>query len=167
MNPKNWSMPVIFIVAAFIGAAGIVLYEVVRIDSFFRRLWDNPSASVYFALATVMFALLVGFVVALIRELVRARRPEMADYRQAVKSGQPHGDVRHWPDWIRHDLKINAGLRLGFATVCLVFGVSVVVIEAWWAGVSDLAVGFYCVWDYWRTRRRLHVIRENLTAATV
>ena len=35
------------------------------------------------------------------------------------------------------------------------------------AYVGDLAVGSYCVWDLWRTRRRLHVLRENLTAATV
>jgi hypothetical protein len=76
-----------------VSGALILGYETVRVGSIVRRLADHPTAAAYLAPATILSAVLVTFLVMVVRELRRAKRSEMAGYRQALETGQVSGDV--------------------------------------------------------------------------
>ncbi|KAA0098477.1 hypothetical protein CIW49_11030 [Mycolicibacterium sp. P1-18] len=151
------SLPVVFVGAALASTAAIVGYGFSRFGStLMPRLWTNPGSMVYFALAIVTSATLVVFLTMLAREVRRAKRPEMADYRQALKTGHVFGDVDAWTDWIRHDRRVNLW-RAGAALWFFWWGVMGVVAGPSW-NAWMIPMGGYCAWEYWRTRRALLAI---------
>lgn len=151
------SLPVVFVGAALLSAAAIAGYEFSQFGStLVPRLRAHPDGTVYFALAILTTATLVVFVTMVVREVRRAKRPDMADYRQALKTGQISGDVSHWNDWIRHDRRVNIW-RAGVAGWLFWWGVMGVVVGPRWNAWMIL-IGAWCAWEYWRTRRRLLTI---------
>lgn len=165
MKLRTPPLPVVFVGAFLLSAAVIFSYEAVRVDLFWRRLQGSPVAAVYFALASVGFATLVVFIVALVHEIRRANRPEMAGYRKAVETGQVSGDVSQWPDWIRHDRKINAFRGLGAAGL-LCWGLAIIVNGPWWSAFVFLAGAIYYGWQASSTHQRLKALRKSLSIST-
>jgi len=162
---KAPSLPVVFVGAVLVSAAAIGSYLFIQFGStLVPRVRAHPGATVYFALASLMTATLVVFVTVVVREARRAKRPEMAEYRHALETGQTCGDVSHWSDWIRHDRKVNLW-RAGAAVCTFVLGVMGLVGGGWWNGWM-IAVAVWWVREYWRTRRRLTTLaaRADLAA---
>ncbi len=154
MNTRAPSLPVVFVGSVLLFGAAIVGYEAVSAESFFWRLWHSPSSMVLFAFASLLFGGLATLLFVLVREVRRANRPEMAGYRQALKTGRPSGDVSQWPDWIRHDRGVNRWWAAG--AVWAFLWAAVEVLNGSWALVAPMFfAGVYCVWKFWDTRRRL------------
>lgn len=164
MSLRTRPLPVVFVGAVLLSACIIFGYEAVRVDSFVLKFQRHPTAAVYFALASVGFAALAVAVVAVVREIRRANRPEMTGYREAVRTGRISGDAIQWPDWIRHDRKVNVFRGVGAAGL-LCWGLAMIVNGPWWSAFVYLAGAIYYGWQASCTHQRLKALRTSLSAS--
>jgi hypothetical protein len=163
MTWRRLPLPVVFVGSLILSAAAIVSFEAVHVGpTVVSRMRADPITIVYFAMASIVFAALTVFIIGILREYRRAQRPEMSDYRHALKTGQIFGDVSYWPEWIRHDRRVTVWWVGG--ALWFFFWGGVEAISGRWEYLWMFVMGAFAGWKFWDTRRRLMALEENVTS---
>lgn len=98
-------------------------------------------------------------------EAVQRKRGDLDErtrYRAAVLSGEPTGDVRGWPEFIREDQKTNKILGFVATPFLLFLGIGALLLGIFWSAAILLPLSGLGIFNYFRTRRQLSTLSNRL-----
>src|SRR4051812_47532703 len=165
MNTRTLPLPAFFVGTAVFAGGLLSVFLAVRTDTAVGGIFDHPHPVTWIALTIFGIGMATWATVLESRNRRRDLPSERARYREAIKSGQPSGDVRGWPEWIKRDRMLNIFGWVGVAWFAWM-GFQAIVHGPRWAAIVLLPLAVSSAWSVWRTRRRLLILSERLSALT-
>jgi membrane protein implicated in regulation of membrane protease activity len=165
MNTKTVPLPAFFVGTAVFSGVLLGALLAVRTGAAVAGIFDHPHPVIWIALTTFAIGMATWATVLESRNRNRDVPSERVRYREAIKSGQPSGDVRGWPEWIKRDRMLNIFSWIGVAWFAWM-GFQAIVYGPRWAAILLLPLAVSSAWSVWRTRRRLLILSERLSAPT-